>query len=159
MLGDTLAEVVLCYDIDGELPLFDFDVGMLASRLEQTALDFLAGIVFVVKDAEFRVAALAVQVEAFAAAFAVEIHTVLHQFAYAVRSFADGHFDHLAVTDAVAGHQGVVDMLVERVAVVHHGGDATLCIACRAFSRIAFGQDANFAVGSHLKCETQASNT
>ena len=101
-------------------------------------------------------AALTVQVETVALAVEVEVDTVLHQFADAVRSFADGHLVHLAVADAVAGHERVVDMLVETVAVVHHGGDTALGIARGALAGLTLGKDADFAVWRHFEGETEA---
>ena len=137
---------------------------MASCSLEEATFYFLAGVVFVVQYAELRVAAFAVQVEpafgvrcpVFGVGNTVKLDAVLHQLAYAVGRFADCHFHHLAVADAVAGHQGVVDVLVEGVAVVHHGGDTALSIASAAFIGGALGQDAHLAVGSHLQGETQA---
>ena len=156
VFGDALPEVVLGDDVDGELAFFDFDVGVAACRFEQAALDFFAGVVLVVEDAEFGVAAFTVQVEAVAVLVEVEVDAVLHQFADPVGSLADGHLDHLAVADAVAGHQGVLDMLVERVAVVHHRCDAALGIAGGSFRSVAFGQYAHFAIGGHLEGKTES---
>ena len=159
VLRHTLTQVVLGDDVDGELPLLDFDIGVRTGGLEQAALYLLAGVVLVVQDAELRVSAFTMQVELVAFAVKVEVNAVLHQLADAVGGLADGHLHHLAVTDAVAGHQGVVDMLVETVRVVHHRSDAALGIARAAFAGVTFGEDAHLAVRGHLEGETEAGDT
>ena len=47
-------------------------------------------------------------------------------------------------------------VLVERIAVVHHSGDTTLRIAGATLGGVALGQNAHFAIGSHLEGETEA---
>ena len=167
MFGDTLAQMVLGDDVDGELSLLYLNIGVTACRFEQAAFDFLAGVVLVVENAEFGVAALAVQVETefgvrglwAGVGDTVEVDAVLHQLAYAVGCFADGHLYHLAVADAVAGNESVLDVLVERVTVVHHGSYSALRIARRAFGGIAFGEYAHLAIGCHLEGKAEAGNT
>ena len=152
-----LAQVVLGDDIDGELVFLELDVGVVVDGLQQSALYLGTSVVFVVQDTELGVPSLAVQVET-AAAFFVEVDAIAHQLVYALGGFADGHLHHIAVADAVAGNQGVFDMFVETVGVVHHGGDAALCIFCRPFRGFSLGEDAYFAVGGHFEGKTQSCN-
>ena len=102
---------------------------------------------------------LTVEVEAVAVSVAVEVDAVLHQLADTVGGFTDGHLHHLAVANAVTGHQCILDVFVKRVAVVHDGRDTALGIAGGAFGGIALGEDAHFAVRSHLERKREAGNT
>ena len=150
--------MVLGDDVDGKLILFQLDVGVVVDGLQQSALNLGTGVVLVVKDAELGVAAFAVQVELASFRF-VEFHAVAHQLFDALRRLADGHFNHVAVADTVAGNEGVGNMFVEAVGVVHHGGDTALGVLGRAFGGVAFGEDAHFAVRSHFERKAQSGNT
>ena len=156
VLGDTLAEVVLRDDVDGELALFDFDVGMGAGGCEQPAFYLLTSVVLVVEDAKLGVSAFAVEVEPFSPTLAVKVHPVLHQLADAVGGFADGHLHDLAVADAVAGDEGIVDMLVKAVAIIHYRCNAALGVAGAALGSVALGEDAHPAVRGYLEGKREA---
>ena len=158
MLCDALPQVVLGDDVDGKLVFLQLDVGVVVDGFEQSPFDFGTGVVLVVKDAEFGVAAFAVQVETVAGPAFVEIDPILHQFADAVGGFADGHFHHLAVADAVAGNQRVLNVFVKAVAVVHDGGYSALGISGRALGSFAFAKDAYFAVRGYFQCIAQPRN-
>ena len=130
VLGDSLAQVVLGDDVDGELVFLHLDVGVVVDGLQQSSFYLLAGVVFVVKDAELRVTTFAMQVEAAAALFHVEVDTILYQLGDAFRCLADGHLHNLAVAYPVTGNESVLYVLVEAVVIVHDGGDSTLGIFC-----------------------------
>ena len=145
VLGHPLSEVVLGDEVDGELVFLEFDIGMVGDSLQETALDFGTGVVFMVQDAEFAVPSFAVEVEA-SATVLVEVDAVLHKLLDTFGSFANGHLHHFAVADAVAGDEGVLDMFVETVVIVHHGGDSPLGIFGGAFGGVGLGEDAHLAV-------------
>ena len=112
--GDYLAEVMLSDDLHGEVMLEDLDVGVALHLLYQAELNLGAGVVGVVKDAEFRVATLAVQVVG-AVGLAVEVYTLSHEEVNPFGGMAH-HLGHcLRIREPVAGHHRVVDMFVEVV--------------------------------------------
>ena len=158
MLGDTLTEVVLRDNVDGKLAFTYLDIGVAAGRLEQATLYLLARIVLVVKDSELGVSTLTMEVKAVALAVEVKIDTVLHQLTDAVRRLTDGHFHHLAVADAITGNKGVVYVLVERVAVVHHSGDTPLGIARATLGSIALGEHYHLAIRGHFQGKGETGN-
>ena len=158
VLCNALAQMVLGDYVDSKLILFQFDVGVVVDGLQQSALDLGTRIVLVVQDSELGMATFAVQIE-LAALRLVEFHAVMHQLFDALGRLADGHFNHIAVADAVAGNEGVGNVLVETVGVVHHGGNTALGILGRAFGGVAFGEDAHLAVGCHFECKAQPGNT
>ena len=158
VFGDPLPKMVLGDEVDGELVFFQLDIGVVVDCLQESAFDFGTGIILVVQDAELGVSALTVEVEAVAGTAFVEVYAILDKFADAVGCFADGHFHHLAVADAVARDEGVLDVFVETVAIVHNGGDATLCIAGGAFCGLALAEDTHLAIGGHLQGVAQACN-
>ena len=99
---------------------------MLFDGLDEAGLYLCARVVLVVQDAEFRVTALAVQVEG-AVLLLVEVDAPLDEFLDLSGGVAH-HFLHGgAVADPVARYHGVFDVLLE---VVHrqvgHRSDATL---------------------------------
>ena len=130
--------MVLSDDIYGKLVFLQFDIGMPVYGFKQAAFNLGTGIILVVEDAELGMAALAVKVETVARTAHVEIDAILHQLLDSVGGFADGHLHNLAVANAIACHQSVLNMLVETVAVVHHSGYSALGIAGRPFGGLAF---------------------
>ncbi len=112
--GYDLPQVVLGDDFDGEMVLVDVDVRVGADGLDQAALDFEAGVVGVVQDAELRVASLAVEVER-AVGLAVEVHAPFKELAYLAGSAGHDFFYRRGVGEPVAGDHRVADMLLEVV--------------------------------------------
>ena len=106
--------MMLGYDFNGEEIFKHVDVGVTFEGAHETLLDFGAGVVGVVQDAELRVSALAVQVE-LTVFLAVEINAPLEQL---VDLFGSA-FHHLlhgsTVTEPVAGNHSVFYVLVEVV--------------------------------------------
>ncbi len=90
------------------------DVGILADAAYEALLYLVAGVVGVVEDAEFAVAALAVQVE-LAVVAPVEIHAPADEFAYLSGSLLHYFPDSLGVAEVVARYHCVFEMLVEIV--------------------------------------------
>ena len=74
--------MVLCDDLHGIVVFHDADVAASPAGFDESPLDFEAGVVGMVEDAEFGVSALAVEVVFSVIAF-VEVHTPFHQSAYA----------------------------------------------------------------------------
>ena len=112
--GHLLAQVVLGDDFDGEMVFEHGDAGLVAHGFNESALYFEARVVGMVQNAELAVSALAVKVVA-AVVASVELHAPAHEPLNAL----GGTFHHLAhgcgVAYPVAGHHGVLDMLVEVV--------------------------------------------
>ena len=135
--------MVLRDDFHGKVLLLDIDVGALAHGLHQSALNLSAGIVGVVKDAEFGVAALAVQVEV-ALAVLVEVHSPAYQFLDLVWCHRHHLFHGLAVADHVAGHHRVLDMFAK--IIFQQIGDrshSTLCKRRIGFVERSLADDAH----------------
>ena len=112
---DDFAQVVLSEDFHGEVVLEDVDVGVVLNSLHERLLNFVSGVVGVVQDAELAVSALAMQVEV-AVGVLVEVHAPLNELSDLPRSLGHHLFHGLGVAEPVAGHHGVVDVLVE---VIH----------------------------------------
>ena len=159
VLGNPLAQMVLRYNIDSKLMLFQFNIGVIAHRLQQSTLYLGTGIILMVQNAEFRMASLSVQVKTVTGNTPVEINTILYQLAYAVGGLADGHLHHLAVADTVARHQRVLDMFIKTVAVVHHCGYTPLGIASRTLGSLSFAKDAHLSIRGHFQGKAQPCNT
>ena len=118
--------MVLRDDFYGKMVLLDFNVWTSTDCFHQSALNLSTGIVGMVQDAEFRVSALAVQVE-LTILLAVEIHAPLYQFLDLLRSLAHHLLNGLAVADVVAGNHRVFNVLVEIVKLqIGHTGHTTL---------------------------------
>ena len=70
---------MLGYDFHCEMVLKHFYIGIVPYSLDESALDFSAGVVCVMEDSEFRMTTLTVQVEVTIVGL-VEIDTPVHQF-------------------------------------------------------------------------------
>ena len=157
--GDDAAQMVLGYDLDSEVVLEYVDVGIAAHGLDESSLNLEAGVVGVVKNAEFRMAALTVQIEA-AVVAAVEVDTVLDQEAYAIGGTLDHFLDCCGVAEPVAGHHGVVDVFVEVVDFeVGHRSDAALGQGRVGLVEGCLAHQGHAAFGSGLQGETHAGYT
>ena len=106
---------------------------MIFHCLDEAALYLEAGVIGMVEDTELGVSAFAMQVK-LPVFFLIEIHTPLHEPAYAFgRAFY--HLLHgAAVADIVARDERVFDVLLEIVYFeVGHGGDTALCLCSVGF--------------------------
>ncbi len=121
---DNHAEVVLSDNLDCEAVVVDIDILVGADAGHEALLYLSTGVVGVVKDAEFGVAALAVEVEG-AVLLLVEIDTPVNQLTDLLRSVADNLLDGGGIREPVAGNHGVVNMLVEVV-------DFEVCNRCHS---------------------------
>ena len=101
-------------DLHGKVVLPDIDVGIAAHGLHQSALYLGSRVVGVVKDAELRVSALAVEVER-AVLLLVEVHSPLHEFVNLCRGVAHHLLHGCTVADEVSGNHGVLYMFLEIV--------------------------------------------
>ena len=113
--GHTDAQMVLRDNLHRKVIFQHLDVGVVAHRLHQSALNLRPRVVGMVQDAELRVASLPVQVER-AVLLLVEVHAPLQQVLDALRS-AHHHLLHrLRVADVVARNHRVLDVLFK---VIH----------------------------------------
>src|SRR5690606_36186480 len=110
--------------VDAGLAGHEADVGMRLGRLEQRFLHRPAGRVVDVDDAAVRVATLAGQMQV--PALAVEGDAQFDQPVDRVRRAFDHELDRLAPVEASTGDHRVVDVVLESVARVEHGGDPAL---------------------------------
>ncbi len=105
MLGD---------DLDGKMMFEDVDVGVRPDSLDERFLDLESGVVGMVEDAELRVAAFAVEVEA-AVFLLVEVNAPVDKLTYLSGSLGDNLSDSLRIAEPVAGYHCVVDVFLEIV--------------------------------------------
>ena len=125
--SDAHAHVVLSDDFHSEVILLHSDIGTGAHSSHQSALNLGARIVGMVKNAELRVAAFAMQVES-AIVLAVEVDSPLHQLLYLFRRFAHHLFHCSAIRDVVACNHGVLNMFLEIIdGQIRYRGYAALC--------------------------------
>ena len=108
----THAQMVLGDNLYSEVVLFDVDIGIVAYRLHQTALDLCTGIVLVVQNTELGVTALTVQVELPLLGL-VEVHTPVNQLFNLGRGHPDHLFYSFGVADIVARNHGVFYVFLE----------------------------------------------
>ena len=121
--------------------LEDLDVRLGAHRLAERADDLAPGGVGGVQDAPLGVAALLAEVvlAVLRVAAAVEVRPERDQVAHAVRSLAHDDLDDVAVAEAVAGDERVVDVGLEGVVGAPDRGDAALGVLARALGQPVLG--------------------
>ena len=118
------------------------DVRMLRTRSFSVRDHRVAGGVGGVDDAALAVAAFARQVEAqFGGLVPRERHALLDQPFDRLAPVLDDEARGRLVAQAGAGDQGVVDVLVDAVARIEHGGDAALRPVAGAVADGALGDD------------------
>ncbi len=105
---------MLGYYLDCKMMFENIDVFICSDSLDERFLNFEAGVVGMVEDTEFRMAALAVKIKS-SVGLLVELDTPIYQLAYLRRSFGHHLADGLGVAEPVAGNHGVVDMFFEVV--------------------------------------------
>ena len=135
--------------VDRAMVLEQAHVGMRAGTFEQSAFDFAAGRVAVMQDPALRVAALAAEVERgarFAGAVEVELGAEFAQRVDHGGAALDHMPDHGFVAQAVAGHERVVDVAIERVITRQHRGDAALGAIRCGIRCLLLGHDCDAAV-------------
>ena len=106
--------MVLGDDFNREVVFEDVDVGVLLQGLDEALLDFRSRVVSVVKDSEFRVAALAVEVE-LTVRVLVDINALVNSFLNLRRCILHDFLHGRTVAEPVAGNHRVLDVLVEVV--------------------------------------------
>ena len=152
--GDLDAEVVLGDDFEGNAVLENLDVLVPLGGLDEFLLNLVAGDVLMVEHSELGVAALLGEGEA-AVLVLVEIDAPLHEFHHPLGGLAYGEFHNMAVGELVAGHHRVLNMLLVRVGLVNHGGDAALGVAGGALVDFRLGDHAHLPEISGLQGETE----
>ena len=125
--------MVLRDNLHGEVVLQHCDALVGPDGPYQTLLDLVPRVVGMVQDAEFRVAALAMEVK-LPLGILVEVHAPAHQVRDALRSIPYHLLHGLRVRDEVPRHHRVVDMLLEVVHLqVSHTGHTTLSLVRISF--------------------------
>ena len=125
-------KMVLSYYFYGEMVLQNCDPLVGTHGANETLLNLMTCVVGVVQDAEFRVSALAMQVE-FSILVLVEVHSPPHQVSDALRGIPHHLLHSFRVTNEVARHHCVVDMLLE----VIHFQVRDRCHAALSFVRVS----------------------
>ena len=154
--GHYLAQMVLGDYLDGKVVFIHVDVGVILNRLHQRLLNFVAGVVGMVQNAELRVPALAVQVVG-AVGLLVKLNAPLHQLLDLAWSLCH-HLAHgSGVAEPVASHHGVVYVLVEVVDehVGHRSHTALRQVGVGLIER-CFANQRHCSGLRHLECETHA---
>ena len=100
-------------------------------------------------DAAVAVAALAGQREL--AVLLVELGAPADQLVDLLRRLADDHLDDLAVAQAGAGDERVLDVVLEAVLRRQHAGDAALGVGAVALLDAVLGDDEHVEVRRHLE--------
>ena len=153
-VADRPAQARLEDQVDRDVVLEDADPGVRPAALDQALLDLPPRRVLGVQDAPARVAALHAEVvPGPGLGVAGEVAPQVDQFADAVRAAAHDQFHHVAVAEAVAGGQGVVDVQVEAVLRAPDRGDAPLGVPGVRGLRLALGDDRDGAVRRRLEGE------
>ena len=138
--------------VDGAVVLEQRDARVRAGALDQHPLDLGAGGVPVVQDPAVGVAALAGEVEVAAAvADRVEVGAELQQGLDHGRAPLDHPFDHVSAAQAGPGGHGVLDVGLEGVVLVDHGGDPALSPVRGRVDRPLLGDDRDVGELGHLE--------
>ncbi len=158
--GDNLAKMVLGDDLDCEMIFVDVDVRISLDGLYEALLNLEAGIVGMMKNTEFAVSALAVEVVV-AILILVEVHAPAYELAYLLGSAFHHLFHGLRVAEPVAGHHGVVDMFVEIVNLkIGHRGNAALGKRRIGLVESRFAHQCHTCLlAGHFKGKTHAGDT
>ena len=154
---DVDPQVVLGDQINREMIFKDFDIRMALDFAEQCPFNFSTGLVLVMKDAEFGMAAFLMQIEP-AGFFLVKFNTPFHQFLDSFSRFGYGNPDNFRVAQVITGIDRIKDMLGISVGGVHHSGNASLGILGRCFISTGFGNDTDFSMVRNLQRITQTGN-
>ena len=112
--GNTNSQVMLSYDFNGKIALKHFDVLVSSHSFHQSSLNLRTCVVSMMKNTEFRVSTLAMQVEC-TILFLVEVHSPLHQVANSFRRLSDYLSHSLRVGDVVAGNHCVFNVFFKIV--------------------------------------------
>lgn len=122
MLGDYLY---------GKMMLEDINIGIGPHSLHETRLDFSPRIVSMVENTEFRVSALAMQIEG-AVILLVEIYTPAYEFTNLFRGMGDYFGDGLTIAKPVTGYHGILYMLFKiihlKVGDARHTSLSKVCV-------------------------------
>ncbi len=140
-------------EIDRHGVLDDADAPGVAGG-QQGPLHLAAGGVLGVGDAAARVAPLAGEVEA--GAVVVELDAQREEPADPLRPLPHRHLDGLAVAQAGARHQRVLDVQLELVVEPEDAGDAPLRVLGGALRPLPLGEDQHRAVAGDLEGEAEA---
>ena len=119
---------MLSDDFHSEVVLENGDTLIATNGTNESLLDLMAGIIGMMKDTEFTVSPLTMEVE-LPVLIAVEVHAPLHQVGNALRCIAHHLFYGCWIADEIAGNHRVVDMFLEVVHLeVGDTGNAALCL-------------------------------
>ena len=119
--GDQVAQVVLGDELHHEAVGDELYIAFAANCVEQCALYFAAGHIFVMDYPEFGVAAFFPERQ-FAVGRFVEAGAPFDELAHPFRAFLHHNLDDLFVAKAVAGNEGVFNMFFKAVVlqIIHY---------------------------------------
>ncbi|MCY1286104.1 hypothetical protein D9M68_372120 [compost metagenome] len=156
------AQLGLGDQVDGDALFEQLDVRSLPGLLQQGVEDRRAGGVGRVDDAPVAVAAFAGQVVFEAAVlgrgllFPGEGHALVDQPLDGFAAVLDGEAHGVLAAQAGAGVEGVLDVRLDGVGIVQHGGDAALGPVGRAVGQVALAQHRDAQVRGQGEGEGQA---
>ena len=144
----------------------NLDVGPGADGVDHDAFEFGAGDVAGVEDAALVMPAFTAEIELFGAfgepefAAGGEFRAEPDQFLNRFRAAFDDGAHGADVAQSGAGVEGVLDMFVEGVEIVHDAGDASLGETAVAFVDLALGENRDrMARIGEMKCAFQSGQT
>ncbi len=147
---------MLGYNLYGEMVFVDINARIASDSFYKALLDFIAGVVGMVENTEFRMPPFTVKVECAIILF-VEIHPPLNQLTNLPRSLCHHLPDSFRVGEVVTRHHGVVDMFVEVI-------DFKVCDRCHPalrqcrirFIKGCFANQRHTAFFCHFQRETHS---
>jgi hypothetical protein len=145
-------------EIKDQRMLDDLDAAIGGNRGDQRAFDLgTGGVPSRVSDPITHVAALAGQLQP-ASKITIELSASVDQLGHLVGAFSDEHAYGILDAQASAGHQRVVNVLLDRVAFGLYPGDAALSPVSRAGRYLVFGDDHDRAEIPALQGSGEASD-
>ncbi len=141
--------------------LLDINIGMVTHSLHESTLYLCSCVIGMVKNAEFRVTALTVQVKS-SVFFLVEVHTPVHKFHNLLRSITHHLLHCLAIGDIVTCDNRVGNMLIKSVEFhIRHTCHTALCKRCVCLIKrcLANHTHLTFVGTCHFQSVTHACNT
>ena len=132
---------------------------MALHSLDKTVLNLSSGIIFVMKNAEFRMPSFAVQVE-FSLFVFIEFHSPVDKCFDLCRSLPYNFFYGSTVTYPVTGNHCVFNMLIEIVyQEIRNGGHSPLCKISVCLFQTALTDKGYFSFVCHFQSKAHSGNT
>ena len=143
--------MVLGEQIDRKVMLVEFDIGRVLELGQQRTLDLPAGDVLVVQNAILRMPALAAEVVRFLALLLIETRAPFDDLSNPFGPFFYDDPHNLFVAEAVAGVEGIFDVLLEGVVLlVPHRRHAPLRVGGVGFLLGGLGEHGDLQLGPGL---------